>query len=370
MNPLSIEDVRMLAAAHPGPCVTLTLPTHRVPASADQDRILYRDLLLAADRDLQLSTPEREELLRPLRDLDTPEFWQHQTGGLAVYRAPGLATYFRVPGSLEAKATVGDHFRVKPLLPFLRADFRFLVLALAQNHVALFEGTPSELHPVHVPSMPASMREALGPEWRLRYLSAHSHGHGPLVFHGHGAPSEDTKPDVVRFFREVDKGLWPAVRELDLPLVLAGVDYYHPLYRQVSRYRHVADEGVVGSVERDTPAQLLARARPIVERLARARDDEVLAAFRHGEHSGRATTDLEAIGAAAVRGRVRTLLLTEDAALEGHLDPDRGSIVLRPGAEDVVEDLTEAVLVRGGDVRVLARERMPEGRGLAALLRW
>ncbi len=371
MRLLSIEDLRMLVAEHRAPCVTITLPTHRDPREASQDAVLYRDLVRRAERQLDLGDAgARQRLLGPLRELDGPALWAGPTGGLAVFRSTDLTVFYRLPEPVAESVHVGRRFQVRALLPALRAGARFLLLTLSQSQVTLYQGTARELQPVHVAGLPASMADALGPEWRLRFVTGHSAGHGQLVFHGQGAPSDDAKPDLVRFFRAVDEGLWPHLRELDLPLILAGVDYYHPLFRQVTRYRHLTDEGITGNVDHDGPAQLLAKARPIVEGLARAREDEVLAEYARHERHGRTTAALEAIGYAAVRGRVRRLLLSEGAGVSGQVDRETGYLTRRVEDNDALEDLAEMVLVRGGEVLAVSRGRLPGDGVAAATLRW
>ncbi len=373
MKLLTIEDLRMLAGAHRAPCITLTLPVHREPVALAQDEFAYRGLVTQAERALapDLPTLEREALLAPLRDLVRDPLWQHPLGGLAVFRSSDLAAAYRLPGEVPRAAQVDDHFHVKALLPFLRAATRYLVLTLAQHRVALYQGTLLDLAPVPAPGVPRALIASLSPEWRVRFEGAR--GEGPLVFEASIPEHEGDKVDVERFFRRVDEALWPHLRESELPMILAGVESCHTLYRHVTRYRHIAAEGVLGSVERDGPAQLLEKVRPIAERLATAREDEALADYRlKNDHLGRATTHLDEAARAAVQGRVHRLFVAEGARIRGHLVPSTGALVLRGGdeSEDLIESLAEVVLQRSGEVMALPQARMPGGHAVAAQLRW
>lgn len=367
MKLLTIEDLRMLAATHRGPCLTLTMPTHTDPTGAAQDPLLFRSLLRDAGK--QLDPAVRDGLLEPLRALDTPEFWAHQTGGLALYRAADLAAFYRVSGPLPSRVHIGDHFWVRPLLPQLRTGTRYLVLALSLNHVALFEGTLAELHPVKTSEVPHSMAEALGPEWRERLLNTHSRGHGPLAFHGHGEVSQDRQDHALRFFRSVDQSLWPFLRECELPMILAGVEQTQALFRQVTRYRHLVPEGITGGVAHESAAQLFERVKPIAERLAAEREAGARAEYDRHERHGRASASLDILSRAAVQGRVRRLLLADGAQVRGGVDRETGALRVND-EEDVLEDLAELVLLRGGDVISVARQRMPGEQAAAASLRW
>jgi hypothetical protein len=81
--------------------------------------------------------------------------------------------------------------------------------------------------------------------------------------------------------------------------------------------------------------------------------------------------------AAAGDGRVRLLLHREGAHLWGRMDAERGTFVLRageedlePGDSDLIDDLGELTLVKGGDVVEIAPERMPTDIPVAAILRY
>jgi hypothetical protein len=77
----------------------------------------------------------------------------------------------------------------------------------------------------------------------------------------------------------------------------------------------------------------------------------------------------------AEQGRVRQLLVAEGVQLWGRLERESSAITphpARPGArnDDVLDGLAECVLTRGGEVLLLAADRMPGPSPAAAILRW
>ncbi|HUG52656.1 MAG TPA: hypothetical protein VMR21_03615 [Vicinamibacteria bacterium] len=370
------EHLERLLAPHARPCLSLFMPTHRHRPGTEQDPIRFRNALkraegLLADR---LAPAELRALLDPVTALSASEFWRHQRDGLAVFRSPDLAEHYRLPMALPELVVVADSFHVKPLLRFLQANRRYYVLALSQNRVTLYEGTPEAVSPVDAPGVPASLEEFLG-EKPEAFLNLRTAGPGAALFHGHGAAEASRKEDLARFFRAVDRALWPTLREERAPLVLTGVGYHFPIYQEVSRYAPLLEQGVEGNVDASPPEEIHARVWPVVREAFRAREEEALEAHARAASRGLASTDLDLIGRMAVHGRVRQLLLAEGAHVWGALDPDSGAIARRPGQQDsrdddVLDDLAEAVLARGGEVLMLAPERLPGGGPAAAVLRW
>jgi hypothetical protein len=354
------------------------MPTHRHHPGTDQDPIRFKNLLKAAENLLRESYPRAEvrEILDPLTNLSDLWFWRYQMDGLALFQSPALLATYRLPLSVPELAVVADTFHLKPLLRFLQANQRYLVLALSQKQTTLYAGTPHSLGPVDLSELPSSMTEALGIEREEPFLNVRTIGSGKApIFHGHGAPEASRKDDLLRFFRAIDKALWEVLREERLPLILAGVDYYFPIYREVSRYTHLTSAGVAGNFDDASPEEIHARVWPVAEATLAQQEQEALTAYRSAGDRGLATTDLVTIARMTVHGRVRRLLIAEGEHVWGVLDRESGQVTVSESQQDtrdadVLDDLAEAVLARGGEVLLLPSERMPGRSPAAAILRW
>lgn len=371
------DEILRLLAPHGRPCVSLFLPTHRHAPDSAQDPIRFRNLLKSVRSLLTEGVPKpvAEEVLKPLESLAGPAFWRDQLDGLAVFACPGFQAVYRLPMSLPERAIVADSFHVRPIVGALKANRRFYVLAVSQKSVTLYEGSPTGLGAVDLRDLPTSMRDVLGVAEGGSGLQAWSARGGEAVFHGGGAPDENRKEDLARFFRIIDKALWERLRDEQVPLVLAGPASYFPIYRDVSRYAHLAPNGVEGNVDAATPEELHARAWPVVRAVFDAEEHEAVAEYARLASSRLATSILTEVSSAAVKGRVRRLFVQEGKVLFGHLDPVTGDVLLhgrQEGAvdDDVLDDLAEAVLARAGEVLELPAARMPEGAAAAAILRW
>ena len=370
-------DLQELIAPHQAPCVSFFLPTHRHPPQRDQDPVRFRNLLRSAEsRVAAAGFPDAAGLLEPVAELADRGEWGPPLDGLAVFRSPEFFAHHSLPMTLPERLVVADTFHVRPLLRFLESSERYYVLALSQNQVRLFEGTPSSLSLME-PGLPVrSLEDALGAEHDERFLNVRSAGRGGegTLYHGHGDAEGAREEDLRRFFRVVDSAAWKLLREERAPLILAGIGRYVPLYRELSRYPFVAERGIEGNVDDLDGEQLRQRARPLLDALFSARRQEQLEELAVARGRGRAALDLESIGRHAVQGRVRRLFLSEGSHLRGRLDRETGEIHEaaangEPG-DDVLDDVAEAVLARDGEVTTLPAEAMPGGAPAAALLRW
>lgn len=160
-----------------------------------------------------------------------------------------------------------------------------------------------------------------------------------------------------------------------LPLLLAGPHHQQEAFRAVSSYANLVERGMVGYIEDVDMKSLAGMSESIMEQYFSAFDAHALVAFHKARASGLATTNLKKIAEAAARGQVQSLLIAEDRHVWGHIDKETGSVrVLEQRtdatADDLLDDIAEMILVKGGRVTVLPSVQMPERQAIGAVLRW
>lgn len=366
-----------------GPCVSVFLPTHRTSPESAQDPIRLRNLLDEAEERLVaggLRSTEAKEVLEPGRKLlEFGEFWSYQSDGLAVFLAPGWSQFFRLPLEFPELVVVADRFHIKPLLPLLLGGGRFYVLALSQNEVRLLEGSRQSVEEVELEDVPRNLREALkydDLEKEQQFRVAGRGGRGaPAVFHGHGIGGEVDKVLLERYLRQVDEGLWEVLREERAPLVLASVGYERAMFRKVTRYPYVLEEGIEGNPEKLRAQELHERAWAIVEPVFTGAREEAAERYREAAGSGEAVaSNVEEVVRAALEGRVETLFVLLEQQRWGMVDPQTLEVVVhadrRPGDEDLLDRAAVETLLTSGTVFAVPPEEVPGPGPAAALLRY
>lgn len=375
MRPFTVVELQDLVRPREGPCVSIFLPTHRRIDGADEDRIRFKNLVGEARDRLEEVAGKRAatRLMKPVVDLEGSTLWRGRLDGLAVFSAADGLRWFRVPMELPERVAVSDTFHVRPLVRYLQTRRRFQVLALARNGCRLFAGTSQDLIQHDLKAMPASVEEVAGTPQDREGPTMHRAG-GHLRFHGNAAPRSE-REDLARYFRKVDEVVTQALRDENAPVVLAGIDRHMAIYRSVSRLRNLAADGAAGSFDRTPPDKLHARVLPIAESALRRREDDAVGEYRRAERAGLAIEELENIGPAAVQGRLRILFIARGRIADGRFDRTTGEVKLtarKKGAvvDDVLDDIAESVLIRGGEVLVLEKDAMPTANVAAAVMRW
>ena len=380
MNVLTRNNLKLLMTVHKGPCVSVFMPMHRSGPETQQDPIRLKNLIREAEERLiarGLRTPEAKELLEPVeRFLRDGFFRQHQSDGLAMFLSLGVFHYYLLPFVFEELVIVTDRFHIKPLLPLLSGDGRYFVLALSQNKIRLLQSTHYSVSELDVADVPENLAETLRDDdsWKdLQMHSALSGGQGTFSSVTHGSEI-DSKENIKRYFRRIDKGLHEFLRNERAPLVLAGVDYLHPIYKEVNSYPHLMDEGIAGNPERLSAGELHERTWTIVKPYFQKAQQEAVNRYKEFASSGQASNRIRKIIPAAYHGRIELLFVIPDLQQWGTFDPGTDEIHLhkkeKTGDEDLLEFAAIQTLLNGGTVYMVGAEKMPDTDPLAAVFRY
>jgi len=369
------EDLKPLPQPATAPCVSIYVPTSRRFPEKRQDPIRYRKLVDTAAALLKQGSnvPDAEGMIAALRALEQEPHWERSLDGFVVFLSPALAVAYRVPASVPEIAVVADTFHVKPLLRLRHEASRYFVLTLSQKAAQLYEGSPLGATAVDVPGLPRSLTDALGAVENER-RSKTVHG-GGVAYHGSGVGKEETKEDLLSYFRVIDKALRDQLRGESAPLLLAAVKYYQPIYREANTYPHLDAAMLEGNYEHVNGDKIHADAWPIVSAAASHGFEPWVERYKTGAANGLATDRIESVAEAVIQGRVSCVLTAEGETVWGLLDRATGSIERRERQldtedDDLLDDLCEEALKRGGEAFVVPRASMPTASPIAAVFRF
>lgn len=380
MDLITRRDIQELLRKAAPPCVSLFMPTQR--GGGEADRIRFRNLLDEAERRLAdhgMRPPEARDFLQTGRELLADSlFWSHQCDGLALFLAPSFLRLYRLPLALAEQFFAGRRPYVRPLLPFLAGDGRFFLLALSQQGIRLLQGTRYAISSIDLPGLPHGLAEALRTHDRDEPLTFHARpsggaGRWGAIYHGQGAGIDDAKDQLLRYFQQVDHGLHAVLKDEQAPVVLAGVDYLLPIFRQASSYPHLVDNVIDGNPDRLSERELHERAWAIVQPDYERAQREARGLYDRLKDTGRASNDVGALVPAAFRGELETLFVSASGDVWGTYDSTTQQVEqhvqAEPGDEELVNFASAHALLHRGTVLAFPREAMP-GKGLLAGICW
>ena len=295
-----------------------------------------------------------------------------------------MFSYYRLPYSFKEQVVVSDHFYLKPLLPFLANGGRFYILAMSQNAIRLLEGTRFSIHELELPeSVPANLAEALKDEEAENEVSFYSSSSGALVgkggrkaaiFYGQGVGHDDSKDHLLRYFQQIDRGLHELLSDESAPLVLAGVEYLFPIYRQANTYPYLLHQGVPGNPDKLSSDVLHEEAWAVVKPYFQKVQERTAAQYRDNVGTARTSNDIREIMPAAYYGQIGSLFVAIDQELWGNFDPTSNTIHVHKEArfrdDDLLDEAATQTILHGGSVYAVEQAKVPGKSLLAAVFRY
>jgi hypothetical protein len=372
MDIFTKHDLELLTQERTGTCVSLYLRTRGTGSEVRQDSINFNNMLAAVQEELiaeGIRPSDARSLIRPARALvsDTA-FWQSGSRGLAVFLADGFFRPYRLPIAFDDMLVVNGRFHYKPLLTLLMEDTEYYLLVLSQSKIRLFHGSRFGLQKITVPGIPEGMKEAVSQEQNEALQRAR---HAPSTGQGEGRADKN----ISRHFNQVNEGIQNFVQDKNIPLMISGVDYLLPLYRQANTYPGLLPGEIKGNLDDLRAEALHEKAWPLVEPLFRRRRQEAKEEFHTRMGTGKSSTSISEIAPASCQGRVSSLLLAGSRHEWGAVDRSKNGAVSRlcrpkeEGCEDLYDFAAAYTLVKGGKVFVVEDNSLGQGVSIAAVFR-
>jgi hypothetical protein len=364
-----------LACWSESPCVSLYLPLDPKHPQIAADRVMLKDLVADARRQLEATTirrPAIDALLAPVESLLVAERWPLGFRGYGLFNAPGRSLELSLDVGVPAVAVVADRFVVTPLVGALADTGSFYLLAISQGRVRLFRGGHAGLTEIEVPDLPASSADALWYEHHERQLSVHGGSHqgvDRITGVQHGSPSDRDlrKQQLVRFFRIVDEALWGVLHDKKAPLLVAGVEFELAVYREANHYPHLAATVDTGNPDQLGLDELHAKVWPTAATVLDTTRRQLL---ERVASSSEQLVSLAAISTACQEGRVGALFVRPDDLSWGPAGTAEEHPQRLPGDIDLVSAAISDALAQGATIYPARPGELPLGVSIAAIPRY
>ncbi|CAN5160396.1 hypothetical protein BH23BAC1_BH23BAC1_27880 [soil metagenome] len=387
MEYINMDNLKELANIQADNCVSIYIPTHRTgrEVTDGQDQILLKNQLQMIKNQLVekgMQEVAARQYLQPIQDLlDDTNFWRHQSDGLAIFLSEGYFKYLRLPVKFDEYNLISHSFHLTQLLPLLNGNGLYYILALSLNKTKLFRASRDYIEQIDLgKDVPDSLEESMKYteiEKSVQYHSGSGSSPGGAasgrgasgIFHGQakGIHRDDRKIYIGEFFRKLNEGVFDAVKDYeDVPLVLVGVDYLHPLYKTESSVKLIYEKGVEGNPDEMHPKEIHAKTWELVEPYFNKTILEAKNKYQQLAGTGKTSYDLKNIVPAAVNGRVEAIFVAKDACQWGSYKEEGENLVVemhdefKENDDCLVSMSAITTVLNGGKTFVVDKGMLPE----------
>jgi hypothetical protein len=380
------DEFRALAAVRTSSCVSLYAPISPLPQDASANRLMFKNLAKAALAQLteaefrKLVITRLAEQLAPVlgaknggteeehsppwqSGANNDEIWRAPANGLGILANPDALRTFRLPHRPRPLAEVADRFHLTPLIRAMVQPQEILVLALSIESVRLLQIVVNlPVQRISIPDLPKDAEDAT--------KRPSVTGRSP---HGRIQGSEGEKVLLGIYALKVDKALHPILEGRNTPMALAAAEPLASIFRKANSYRALLDEGIPGSPNSRSDAQLRDAALPFLDRLYAKEIQTTLSLF-DALKPRRATTDVSYAAHAATFDAIDRLVVDLDAVVPGLVSEVDGSVIYassdNPETYSVIDEVARRALAHGARVFGANRDELPGRAPLVAILRF
>ncbi|HKJ26111.1 MAG TPA: hypothetical protein VJ965_00615 [Anaerolineales bacterium] len=380
MDLLTKENLSQLLEHKANPAISVFLPMARAGDATLKNPIRYKNARKRIESLLQdegYDAQVTENIITQFAALaEGNDFFQNQLEGLAVFLSSDYQKLVQLPYRFDEWVQVGETFELRPLLQAYQDGIDFYIISLSREQSRLFRASKFNILEIELAQdVPTSFEEAMkydAPEDQLQQNTiTSSDGGRTQIFHGH-TESDQEKKNLRRFFQQLDRGIRAQIDDHNLPVLLVGLDYLHPLYKAGSDIPHILETGLDKNPD-DLPIQDLHRlAWQIVESSLQSDVAQAINRYQESLGSDKSTAVLSEIPLAAAYGKVDTLLVEKHSQIWGQVSPEENKLeVEEEGDTDLLSYSVKQTLLHGGEVYVFDEEEMPsEKADVLAVLRY
>lgn len=385
MDILQKNEIRELFTIQEDPCISIYIPTFKKGAEVAQNVIRFRQKLKETKnrlKELGYRDVTIEDLLKQAQFLIFDnDFWNYQESGFACFISPGQFTYYRLPVSFNEELMIDKKFYLKPLLPFFTNEDHYYILVLDLNQIQFYRATRYRLEEIQLTGIPKSLQESTQYDIEEQYNFT-MHTGAPnvgrtVIAYGLGSSADDKQPrkrEILRFFQKVNDGVFGYLKNENAPLVTAGVDYVHPIYREANAYPNLAEKAIVYNTGDLTESDLLEMGREHMNPYFEKDLIHALEIFGDNVSAGKASFNFTEIVKASQTNQIAYLLVDGTEKIWGRLNLDRNEVEIHsprePGDEDLINLVISNTIMQNGQVYLLNSEKMPVTAPCAAVFRY
>lgn len=277
-------------------------------------------------------------------------------GHVGIFRNEQLFRIVSIPTALSSNSFVATSFHIKPLLKMLQQDRDFLVLGLEQNFAVLFWGNRKSVQKLDT----------------LYYSKLNSErNHFPQLLNLKALLK--AKSNSYEIASWVNGYLYEHAKSYQPKLFILGNPQMKLNILKHLDYPEIAHNSPDLFFEFKNMSEALKEIRKVMKQECEEEFLKNMMDFKLADDINVAKKNIFQITKAATEGKISRLLIADGINVFGKIDKKTGGLSINPcdqdhEDDDVLDDLAQIVISKGGEVVIAPRREIPKGRLALAIL--
>jgi hypothetical protein len=303
-----------------------------------------------------LTDSEQKKFLEPVENLKRDlRLMSSMQGNIAIFRTQNFFRVLRVPIEVGPCCVVASTFHIKPLLKWYQIDKEFLFLGFQKNSVCLYKGNQNSINLVDALVYPSSQISKDMSQKSTRWVN----------------PGNQARVDEV----VLCVADWLANSEMlrGQRVFIAGSEFMkRAIAKKVKKLK--LDKNLTWEeFETQNLSEYVNQIRQKFSNESKLNLQTSIVEFYQADDLQLGRQNIFQIAKAAVQGQIKKLIIAESIQIFGTLDKNTGSLTIHPAQlnhedDDVLDDIAQQVIEKGGEVIVADIEDIPQRRPVLAIL--
>lgn len=329
----------------------------------DGDLISFKNrlnqLLTSVDEHLSfaMSYEEKTHFLKPFKALASDsETLSKFKGNIAIFRKNNFFRFISLPTEIEETAVVADTFHIKPLIKWAQQDQDFILVGLTAAGADIYKGNQVDFKKIDEVVYPDLIKNINNEGRRLSLKEKRLRK----------AELQNTIEWLARWVNDLTSGM-------PIMVFVAGPGEFVKPFVKGFRSEKLYPETLSSLYSENAAVEICKNIRALLRLDSREKLYQHLKEFEYAQKMKTAKVNIFQIAKAAIKGKIKKLVIAEDLHVFGKLDHSTGGVSIHPldlDHEDdcLLDDLAQTVLLKGGEVIVAKRSEIPMGRPIVAVL--
>ncbi|EOZ5809221.1 hypothetical protein ACQUIQ_001407 [Enterococcus hirae] len=350
-----------------GPFVTIMLNTHVAHQDVEKDQIKFKNFAKEAKKRFEKKYAEHDwslfqEKITSL--LEDASFWRSATTSVAVILSPEHTYIHRLGIPVDDQYYVSDLPYLLAIIKNSHFNYAYYLLGLNRDSMKLYEVNNKQVTEVKLPEYaPKDVVTALGSELTGGGLNYTSNGSEGATFHGVNPKDEEVEIDWVNYYQAVDDYLKDTFDNPEKrPIYLFALPENQTMFKKIAKNPYYCSDVAISA----SPAQLSLKE---IEAGAKKLSEELAAKEAEGYNrllDKKFIDQLVDIVPAAKEGKISHLFIATSNLVDGFGEDPETEYDRR----QVLNELTDNVIMNGGQVVILEQKEAPDEKSLVAILRY
>jgi hypothetical protein len=347
MKELTNRDLLAITQANSAPMLSIYLSRD---SSLDMRTLSekWKDSLSKAENLLLKDYPKSfvHTFIEPIRLAPFIETLDHLNKGVIVFHGKDLSGHYRVHEEINDLVVVADSFHIKPLLRIKNNEEGFVLIAISSKAIAVW-------------------LESNGQLYRMDTIENTAQTEDP--------DTNKSKPEVKDFLAKTAAEINKSIAFYKAPVLLAGVKEHIGHMKKFLNHPNLLNDFIIGNVERMKVEDLRERCLDLLIPYYQLKENKAIYELNQAVKRNQAITYIEDIAVSAVYGKIKKIFVIENRQVWGRIDKNSGEIFISPKQtdshdDDILDDVCQLVLAKGGEVVVLKNADSVKGCVAAAIV--